>query len=382
MKAGAVLLAAGKSERMGENKMLLPLCGRTVLERSFLTLASCKDIERIVFVASQETRAACEALAAGSATPCAVVMGGEERQDSVLNGLRVLGRAEIAVIHDGARCLATKELIEASIESAGRFGSGVAAVPATDTIKRAGEDRVVTETLDRRVLWQMQTPQTFRYADILEAYESAAMRGVCATDDAALLEAGGREVRLVLGSRDNLKITTPEDVELARALLAKREGGLPMRTGCGYDVHQLAAGRKLVLGGVEIPYEKGLLGHSDADVLTHAVMDALLGAAALGDIGQLFPDTDPAYEGANSLELLAQVAALLKEKGFAVGNVDATVAAERPKLLPYEPAMRQNLARVLGILPERVSVKATTTEGLGIVGEGRGMAAQCVCTVF
>lgn len=155
-----------------------------------------------------------------------------------------------------------------------------------------------------------------------------------------------------------------------------------LRIGHGYDVHRLVEGRPLILGGVTVPYERGLLGHSDADVLAHAVMDALLGAAALGDIGQLFPDTDPAYEGANSLELLAQVAALLKEKGFAVGNVDATVAAERPKLLPYEPAMRQNLARVLGILPERVSVKATTTEGLGIVGEGRGMAAQCVCTVF
>jgi len=374
--AGAILLAAGHALRMGCNKMLLPLFGKTVLERSFEALCACGQIVSLVLVASDETMEACEKLALGSCKPCRVVKGGEERQDSVLRGLRALENVEYAVIHDGARCLVTQEVIERTLESARRTGSGVAAVPAKDTVKRSDGPKVL-ETLRRSELQLMQTPQTFRFSRILCAYEAAERSGLRGTDDASLLEALGGQVYLTRGDYENIKLTTEEDVTAARAILSRREGKQALRIGFGEDTHRLVEGRRLVLGGVDIPQEKGLLGHSDADVLAHALMDALLGALALGDIGALFPDNDPAYEGADSLLLLRKVMEQVRGAGYELVNADCTVIAQAPRLAPYREAMRRNLAEAMGVGEGCVGVKATTTEHLGFEGRKEGISARC-----
>lgn len=222
----------------------------------------------------------------------------------------------------------------------------------------------------------IQTPQAFEREMYLYAARRAQAAGLSYTDDCQLIEAAGGQVRLTPGDYRNIKLTTPEDRQAARAYLGKGEKA--MRVGSGYDVHKLVEGRKLILGGVEVPFEKGLLGHSDADVLAHAIADALLGAAALGDIGKLFPDSDPRYAGISSLELLRQVAALLQERGWAVVNIDATLIAQAPKVGPYRPEMEANLSAALGTDADRVNVKATTEEHLGFTGDGSGMAAHAV----
>ena len=238
-----------------------------------------------------------------------------------------------------------------------------------DTIKVADKSGRVVETPDRAALYAVQTPQCFRRA--LYAQALAAVTGEKAslvTDDCSLFELAGLPVTLTAGDYANYKITTKEDLQKEKT----------MRIGHGYDVHRLVEDRKLIMGGVEIPYEKGLLGHSDADVLLHAVMDAVLGAAALGDIGQHFPDNDPAYKGADSLALTREVAKIIAAHGYTVGNIDATILCQRPKLAPYIPAMRQNIADAFGLPVDAVSVKATTEEHLGFTGEGLGIAAHAV----
>ena len=236
---------------------------------------------------------------------------------------------------------------------------------------------MVAETPDRSTLYAVQTPQCFDRAAYLAALEELdAEKARLVTDDCSLFELTGRPVQLTQGDYANLKITTREDLPRPQ-----QKEGEPMRIGHGYDVHRLVEGRKLILGGVEIPYEKGLLGHSDADVLLHAVMDAVLGAAALGDIGQHFPDTDPAYKGADSLALTREVARIIAEHGYKVGNIDATILCQRPKLAPHIPAMRRNIADAFGLPVDAVSVKATTEEHLGFTGEGLGIAAHAVALI-
>ena len=230
----------------------------------------------------------------------------------------------------------------------------------------------MTETLDRSQLWHMQTPQGFFVRDLLFAHETVPVR---CTDDAALMEAAGFPVQLVAGSPDNIKLTSPEDLRMAQGMLTPR-------VGTGFDAHRLAEGRELWLGGVRIPYEKGLLGHSDADAALHALTDALLGAAAMGDIGKLFPDSDPAYQGISSILLLEEVRRCLIGAGFTIGNVDVTIVCQAPKLAPYIPQMRERIASALQIAVEQVSVKATTTERMGYEGRGEGISAQAIATVF
>ena len=258
-------------------------------------------------------------------------------------------------------------------------------MPVKDTIKQAvpGDGKTVPEaclvrsTPDRSTLYAVQTPQCFDRTQYLAALQELdAEKARLVTDDCSLFELTGRSVQLTQGDYANLKITTREDLPRP---VQKEE--TRMRIGHGYDVHRLVEGRKLILGGVEIPFEKGLLGHSDADVLAHAVMDAVLGAAALGDIGQHFPDNDPAYSGADSLKLARRVAEILKEHGFRIENIDATLLCQRPKLAPYIPAMRQNLADAFGLPVDAVSVKATTEEHLGFTGEGLGIAAHAVALI-
>ena len=373
MKVYAVILCGGSGTRMGAegNKTLLRVGGEPAIVRSVRVFSKMTDGVVLVTRSGEEALFS-QTLAEHGLTAFAVVPGGKDRQASALRGLEALPPdAEIALIHDGARPFVTEEIIARVIDSVKEYGSGVAAVPARDTIKRADETGLVLETLDRSALWQMQTPQGFYVKDLLSAHQNAARY----TDDAALMEAAGHPVRLVLGSPDNIKLTSPEDLRMINGMLTPR-------IGTGFDAHRLAEGRELWLGGVKIPYEKGLLGHSDADAPLHALTDALLGAAAMGDIGKLFPDSDPAYKGISSILLLEEVRKRLTDAGFTIGNVDLTIVCQAPKLAPYIPQMRERIAEALQIGAERVSVKATTTERMGYEGRGEGISAQAMAMVF
>ncbi len=367
----AILVAAGASRRMGFDKLSYRLPGgRTVLEASLQAFADHPRVTQLVLVAGANLDT-CRALAARCAKPCAVVPGGATRADSVRAGLAAAA-GELVAIHDAARPFVSPAVITAALQAAERCGAAAPAVPVKDTVKLADDARRVVSTPDRAHLFAVQTPQCFRrslYLQALKAVQGEPARLV--TDDCSLFELAGLPVELTAGEYANLKITTAEDLK----------GERTMRIGHGYDVHRLTAGRRLILGGVEIPYEKGLLGHSDADVLLHAVADALLGAAALGDIGQHFPDTDPRYRGADSRKLLAAVGKLLAQAGYRPVNIDATVLCQAPKLAPHIPVMRQNIAAALGMDVGKVSVKATTEEHLGFTGSGEGIAAHAVALI-
>ena len=378
----AIVLGGGSGTRMGAgiNKVLLPLMGKPVIRRAAEAVARFAD--PIVVVCPDAERPQFEAALAGLAADIRYACGGDTRQASVRNGLDALPEGcDYVLIHDGARCLADADTIRAAMRGAERVGAAVASVPCIDTVKSVNDESLVTGTPDRSGLRCVQTPQAFRKDLILEAHRAAEKDGFLGTDDASLAERVGLPVLLTEGSRRNLKITTPEDFAVAEAYLQK-ENPLPeYRIGSGYDVHRLVPGRKLILCGVEIPYEKGLDGHSDADVAVHALMDALLGAAALGDIGRHFPDTDERYRGISSMKLLAEVVSLLREKGLRTVNADVTIVAQAPKCAPYIEAMRRNLADALGLPPDRVNVKATTTERLGFEGRGEGISAQAVAAL-
>ena len=382
-KVSAVLVAAGSSTRMGFDKLSFDLGGETVLHRSIRAFAQCPLVDEIILVAGSN-RAFAQQQAADCAKPVCVVAGGATRAESAKNGVLAASGALVAV-HDAARPFVSQQVITAALEAVDRCGAAAPAVPVKDTIKAAvrGSGKTVPEncfvhaTPDRSTLYAVQTPQCFDRAAYLAALEELdAEKARLVTDDCSLFELTGRPVQLTQGDYANLKITTREDLPRPEQ---KEEH--KMRIGHGYDVHRLVEGRKLILGGVEVPFEKGLLGHSDADVLAHAVMDAVLGAAALGDIGQHFPDNDPVYSGADSLKLARRVAEILKEHGFRIENIDATLLCQRPKLAPHIPAMRRNLADAFGLPVDAVSVKATTEEHLGFTGEGLGIAAHAVALI-
>ena len=367
----AIIVAAGASRRMGFDKLSYRLPdGRTVLETSCALFAAHPAVDELVLVAGGN-RPQCEAIAAACPKPCTVVQGGATRADSVRSGLAA-AKGQLVAIHDAARPFAGAEIITAALQAAAESGAAAPAVPVKDTIKVADQDGKVVATPDRATLYAVQTPQCFDRALYLQALETVSgEKASLVTDDCSLFELAGLPVTLTAGDYANLKITTKEDLQKEKT----------MRIGHGYDVHRLVEDRKLILGGVEVPYEKGLLGHSDADVLLHAVMDAVLGAAALGDIGQHFPDTDPAYKGADSLALTREVAKIIAAHGYKVGNIDATILCQRPKLAPHIPAMRQNIADAFGLPLDAVSVKATTEEHLGFTGEGLGIAAHAVALI-
>ena len=367
----AIIVAAGASRRMGFDKLSYRLPdGRTVLETSCALFAAHPAVDELVLVAGGN-RPRCEAIAAACPKPCTVVQGGATRADSVRSGLAA-AKGQLVAIHDAARPFASAEIITAALQAAAESGAAAPAVPVKDTIKIADQDGKVVATPDRAMLYAVQTPQCFDRALYLQALEAVSgEKASLVTDDCSLFELAGLPVTLTAGDYANLKITTKEDLQKEKT----------MRIGHGYDVHRLVEDRKLILGGVEVPYEKGLLGHSDADVLLHAVMDAVLGAAALGDIGQHFPDTDPAYKGADSLALTREVAKIIAAHGYKVGNIDATILCQRPKLAPHIPAMRQNIVDAFGLPLDAVSVKATTEEHLGFTGEGLGIAAHAVALI-
>ena len=363
----AVVLCGGTGSRTGlsYNKVLYAIGHKTLLEYVLDAFAkSC--VSRVVIAANEADRRAVQAIAASYENVC-VVAGGDTRTRSVQNGLQAAAGCDIVVIHDGARPFVTPRLIDDTVRAAKAFGSGIAAVPAVDTVKEA-ENGVITKSLCRDKLWCMQTPQTFSYAQLCDAY---AKTDGTFTDDAELFAAAGYTPHIVTGEYENKKITTPADLVVGAPAYTK--------IGTGFDVHPLCAGRELILGGVHIPHDKGLQGHSDADVLTHAVTDAILSAADLPDIGVLFPDTDPATEGIDSLLLLQDVCRRVSDLGYTVGNVSAVVLAQKPKLMPHIGAIRRSLCNVLQTDESRVNVSATTAEHLGIVGEEKGMAASASC---
>ena len=389
-EVAAVVPAAGSGSRLpgAVEKQFRELAGRPLFHHALLRVAREGLVGRVVLAVPPG--AGTPPLPEGLNAEVEVVEGGARRQDSVANGLAAVGGASWVIVHDAARPLLPRGLMARCLRAAAGTGASVAALRVADTVKAGGADGCVERTLPREDLWLAQTPQVARRELLEHALASAGAAGFEGTDEAALLEAIGVRARLVEGCARNFKVTTPGDLELAARLMAperepegeRPKGETPLfRVGVGWDAHRFQAGRRLVLGGVEIPHERGLAGHSDADVLTHAICDALLGAAALGDIGRHFPDEDEAYRDADSLELLARVAALLGEAGMAPWNVDAVVVAERPRLAPYVPAMREALSAALGVSPDVVGVKATTSEGLGFAGREEGIAAQAVCAI-
>ena len=378
----AILVAAGRGRRLGAvPKPFLTLGGRTVLERALRAVVDPAEVHAAVVVVPPDHIAAARTLAAAFPKVGAVVPGGEERQDSVAAGLAVVPQAEWVVVHDAARPLASADLVRRVLQAARETGAATAALPARDTVKVVTEG-VVRQTLDRETIWLTQTPQAFRASLLRAAHERAARQGVRATDDAALVEAFGGTVRVAEGEVLNLKVTTPEDLALAEAVVRQQEGPGERRTGIGFDAHRLMPGRRLVLGGVEIPFDRGLAGHSDADAVLHAVMDALLGAAGLPDIGQHFPPEDDRYRRADSRGLLRDVVARVQQTGFLPAQADVVILAEAPRLAPYLPAMRRVIAELLAVDEGAVGMKSSTTDGLGAIGRGEGIAAQAIVTIF
>ena len=377
MQVTAIIAAGGRGERFGAGrpKQLLTLGGVSILQRSVDALLAHPRIHDMVVALPADIAANPPEYLRRDDKLVVVVEGGARRQDSVARAFaRVPAGTDIVVIHDAARPLVSADLIERTVAAAATDGAAVAAVRATDTVKRGGIDGRVVETLPREHVYLAQTPQAFRVDVLRDALAIASD----ATDEATLAEKAGHPVRLVEGEPGNVKITTPADLNAAE----RRVTAAPaVRIGQGYDLHRLAQGRPLVLGGVTIPFELGLMGHSDADIVCHAVTDAVLGAAGLGDIGRHFPDTDPRFKGADSVALLAAACGLVRDAGYAVVNVDVTVIAERPKLAPHADAMRRNLAGALGCDVAQVSVKAKTNEGVESMGNGTSMAAHAVALI-
>jgi 2-C-methyl-D-erythritol 4-phosphate cytidylyltransferase/2-C-methyl-D-erythritol 2,4-cyclodiphosphate synthase len=374
MAAWGILVAAGSGSRLGAdiNKVLLPLGGEALFCHGIRLLRQlCEGL--ILVIRPEDEDRVRAALAQSGLTVEIIVYGGETRRHSVENALAVLPKgADVLLVHDAARPFASLKMAREVLRMARETGAAVPALPVTDTLKK-GRDGLVAGTQPRESLYAVQTPQGFSREVLERAYKECAD---ALTDDAGLVERLGLPVAIVPGSRRNIKITLPEDFAMAEQMMTSAP-----RVGLGYDAHRLVEGRELILGGVAIPHEKGLLGHSDADVVLHALTDALLGACALGDIGQHFPDSDPAYQGISSLLLLEKTVVLLKEKGFRPMQCDLTIQAQRPKLASYFPRMRANIAAALGIPLDKVGLKATTTEGLGFVGREEGIAVQAVAVV-
>ncbi len=376
----AIILAGGSGSRMGagQNKVLMDLCGEKVLMRSIRAFEGL--VHGIVIAARAQDMEEISHLLVDSDRNITLVTGGNTRQASVWNALCALpAHCDKVLIHDGARCLVDRETILRCMSAAADCGTGIAAIPVVDTIKQINADDTVCATPDRNSLRAVQTPQAFDVSLIRRAHVSAIEQGFIGTDDASLVERIGVPVRLTLGDRKNIKLTTPEDIRMAEAFLTDRFPSF--RVGQGYDVHRLVEGRDLILCGVKVPHTLGLLGHSDADVALHALMDAMLGAMALGDIGKHFPDTDARYKGISSMLLLKHVCNLLDEKDARVTNCDVTIAAQKPKLLPYIDQMRKNVADMLSLSIDCVNVKATTTEHLGFEGREEGISARAICIV-
>ncbi len=369
----AIITAAGSGTRMNTDKMLMPLLEKAVIVHTVEIFKECGFFDEIIVLASKNNIDKIKILIEN--LNVTVIEGGKTRGESSLTGINA-ATSEFVLIHDGARPLVTKNIIKRTAQECINSGCAAVGVGAKDTIKTSA-DGFITGTVPRENCTMIQTPQGFRREELKKAYEKY---GTAETDDCLVMEKSGAKIKIIDGSYENLKLTTPEDVLTAEKILKKRmgKGEAVMRIGTGFDTHRLTEGRKLIIGGVNIPYEKGLLGHSDADVLIHAVIDALFGAAALGDIGTHFPDTDDKYKGISSMKLLSHTAQLIKEAGYEIGNIDTTIIAQSPKMAPYIKEMQENLATALGIKTSCVSVKAKSNEHMGFTGRGEGIEARAV----
>ena len=379
MHVSAIIAAGGRGSRFGRSqpKQLQMLAGLPILKRTVDAFLQGYAFDEVVVALPSEL-----AVDPPSYLDSVIVVeGGERRQDSVANAFRAVApSSQIIVIHDAARPLVSSALIERTIDGAVKHGAAIAALQARDTVKRTDGSRIIRGTIPREEVFLAQTPQAFRVGVLRDALALASTASD-ATDEAMLAEQAGHSVYLVEGDPRNLKITTPGDLEIAERLAATDGRVASIRVGNGYDLHRLVAGRPLILGGVAIPFDKGLDGHSDADVVCHALTDAVLGAASAGDIGRHFPDTDAAFKGANSLELLKRAVAVVRAAGYGVSNVDVVVIAQQPKLSSHIEAMRASLAGAMGIEPQQVSVKGKTNEGVDATGTGEAIAAHAVALI-
>jgi 2-C-methyl-D-erythritol 4-phosphate cytidylyltransferase/2-C-methyl-D-erythritol 2,4-cyclodiphosphate synthase len=396
MKAWGIVVAAGSGARLGAGvpKSFRTLAGVPMVAHSIRAFDAVPSVRGITVVVPDGFDSSDLASWAPARAQMRVVAGGTSRAESVRAGLRTVNgdEAEAVVVHDAARPFVTPDLIERALAALAGADGAICAVPVTDTLKRADGNRV-TETVARAGVVRAQTPQGFRLEALRRAHEQAESGSSrdgggahggdgahgAATDDAVLVERSGGLVVVVAGDERNIKVTTPADFELAERLFGVE--GARGRSGTGYDAHAFADGRKLVIGGVEIPFDRGLAGHSDADVLSHAICDALLGAAALGDLGAHFPPSDSKWAGVASTELLRRVAEMVRDAGFDVASIDATVILERPAIAPHRDAMRAGIAAALGVDAGIVSVKATTTDGIGSIGRGEGAAATAIAQI-
>ena len=389
MNVAALIVAAGRGTRATGctvPKQYRILAGKPVLTRTAEAFAAHPQIGTIQVVIHPHDRLLYDTCCAGLGTQlCAPVLGGATRQDSVRAGLRALtgSKPDVVLIHDAARPLVDRETIERVIEALAVWDGAIAAVPEIDTLKRAGADGSIEATVSRDHLWRAQTPQGFHFAKILAAHDAASRAGrTDFTDDAAIAEWAGLRVSLVDGSVRNLKLTNEEDFALAERLIAPQPESGEIRTGTGFDVHRFRDGDHIWLCGVRIAHDKGLEGHSDADVGLHALTDAILGAIADGDIGQHFPPTDPRWAGAASHVFLRDAVGRVNDRAGRIMNVDITILCEAPRIAPHRDVMRRVIADILDLGIERVSVKATTTEGLGFTGRREGIAALATATVL
>ena len=399
----SVIIAAGGSGTRfgaGDPKQFLDVGGKSMLSAATEKFLLTDQTDQVVITAPKEhIERCCEiivtdlgaswigvndgiqmltlSMSNGKEIPVNIVSGGVDRAASVRAGLEVVGKEKdaekgLVLIHDAARPYVSTGLIERVLEAAEQYGAAVPAVAVRDTVYFAGDDGFAETIPDRTRLKAVQTPQGFSFETIKKAHQAAMNEGLTVTDDGMPVLADGGRVVLVEGSHDNKKITIKDDMH---SKLGIKSGG-DMRIGMGFDAHRFAPDRALILGGIEIPFGKGLLGHSDADVVTHALMDAILGALSEGDIGKIFPDNDPAYEGISSIILLEEVVSLMKKRGYDVVNADITIVAEKPHLSKFREIIEKKLAGVLRTAPENVSVKATTTEKLGFTGREEGIAAE------
>lgn len=395
MNLSVIIAAAGSASRMGlqRNKALLPLLGQPVLSWSLELFSATAEVEEIIIAARKEELEQIRAIAAAYPKVKAIVSGGATRALSVRQALaQTSALSSHIAVHDAARPLLSPGDWRALMEAAQQGSAGVIlAAPLRDSIRSRCKE-MIAEALDRDQLLSAQTPQLFPAPLLRQAFTAADERLAAATDEAELVRAQGGEVRFVLAQQANFKLTVAEDLPAAAAVLRQRleQQLFPavsappderLRYGLGWDIHRLEPGRRLVLGGIEIEHPLGLLGHSDADVLLHAVIDALLGAAALGDIGRRFPDTDPQYQDISSLLLLHNTVKLLQEQGWRIVNLDANIIAEQPRLAPHIEAIRSRIAQACGLPAEAVSVKAKTAERLGAVGSGQAIAAQAIAAL-
>ncbi|HET6942677.1 MAG TPA: bifunctional 2-C-methyl-D-erythritol 4-phosphate cytidylyltransferase/2-C-methyl-D-erythritol 2,4-cyclodiphosphate synthase [Sphingomicrobium sp.] len=374
MTVTALIVAAGKGERLGGDipKQYRPIGGKPVLRWAVEALAQHPSINRVrvVIGAGQDelARSALGGLPVGD-----LITGGVERSDSVLNGLREIDGGAV-LVHDAARPFCPPVVVDRLLEALEDADGAVPVLPVADTL--ASGERVLESSVDRSNLLRLQTPQAFHAEDLLYAYEEAGLAS--ATDESTVMLSAGLKVATVEGDPMLEKLTTAADWERAEAILASR---LVSRTGMGFDVHGFAGEGPIMIGGIAVPYSRGLAGHSDADVALHAITDALLGAAGLGDIGEHFPPSDPQWKGASSDLFLSHAAELVRRKGGTIDHVDVTIIAEEPKIGPHRAAIRTRIAEILQLSTGQVSVKATTTEGLGFTGRREGMAAQAVASI-